>query len=346
METKVNHLNPRAPQRPQRPGINQYNNRMPQNRAGQNNTAKFVLTAVGSGMVGAALAAGAAAALHFGNKWREQLGNGFLTPPVLPPDEPPTDIEVVGGNGDGPIDIEPVIVEPPVEPTPPPVQPVEPVQPVDPIQPTPPTGSQNGPQNGNTPQNGNNGNDVTIDNGTNIDNVDPNDVAVEIADEVDPNDNDVQTIFAVDDIDTIHTEDGTEMIAALIHTPDGEQHYMIDTDNDMTFDVITDLDGQNPQQLGLPFTVSDAQDMLDNSGGYLAPTVGDDVEIAQGDHVTEVDVVDTDGSVDIAALDNGGGYYDNGDGGDYEETDPYDPDMDTDMANTEYDNPDMDIYDV
>ena len=28
--------------------------------------------------------------------------------------------------------------------------------------------------------------------------------------------------------------------------------------------------------------------MLDNSGGYLAPTVGDDVEIAQGDHVTEV----------------------------------------------------------
>ena len=311
METKVNHLNPRAPQRPQRPGINQYNNRMPQNRAGQNNTAKFVLTAVGSGMVGAALAAGAAAALHFGNKWREH--------------------------------IEPVIVEPPVEPTPPPVQPVEPV---DPIQPTPPTGSQNGPQNGNTPQNGNNGNDVTIDNGTNIDNVDPNDVAVEIADEVDPNDNDVQTIFAVDDIDTIHTEDGTEMIAALIHTPDGEQHYMIDTDNDMTFDVITDLDGQNPQQLGLPFTVSDAQDMLDNSGGYLAPTVGDDVEIAQGDHVTEVDVVDTDGSVDIAALDNGGGYYDNGDGGDYEETDPYDPDMDTDMANTEYDNPDMDIYDV
>ncbi len=337
METKVNHLNPRAPQRPQRPGINQYNNRMPQNRAGQNNTAKFVLTAVGSGMVGAALAAGAAAALHFGNKWREQLEPVIVEPPVEPTPPPVQPVE--------PVEPTPPPVQPvePVEPTPPPVQPVEPV---DPIQPTPPTGSQNGPQNGNTPQNGNNGNDVTIDNGTNIDNVDPNDVAVEIADEVDPNDNDVQTIFAVDDIDTIHTEDGTEMIAALIHTPDGEQHYMIDTDNDMTFDVITDLDGQNPQQLGLPFTVSDAQDMLDNSGGYLAPTVGDDVEIAQGDHVTEVDVVDTDGSVDIAALDNGGGYYDNGDGGDYEETYPYDLDMDTDMANTEYDNPDMDIYDV
>ena len=93
------------------------------------------------------------------------------------------------------------------------------------------------------------------------------------------------------------------MQIAMINTPDGGQFMMVDVDNDMAFDVITDLEGNPVAQVEAALTMSDVEEMLDEAGGYMAPTEHDNVELAQEVNVEEVDVVNTDGSgTDIAAL--------------------------------------------
>lgn len=104
-----------------------------------------------------------------------------------------------------------------------------------------------------------------------IDDVDPDLIAEEItATEVDPNDVDMADIIQVDMVDVLYFEDGTEMPYATLHTPDGGEFLMVDVDNDLTFDVITDLEGNPVAAVEANLTMSDVEDMMDESGLELA----------------------------------------------------------------------------
>ena len=138
-----------------------------------------------------------------------------------------------------------------------------------------------------------------------IDEVIPDEIAQELTSEIDENDIDGSGIFDVSAIETHYDEQGNELQVAMIQTPDGGQFLMVDLDNDMAFDVITDLEGNPVSQVEASLTMSDVEDMLDETGGYMAPTEHDSVELAQEVNVEEVDVVNTDGSgTDIAALES------------------------------------------
>lgn len=147
-----------------------------------------------------------------------------------------------------------------------------------------------------------NGGDIAIENeGNNVDNVLPDDIAQELMSEVDDNDRDINSVFDVSSIETRYDEMGNEMQVAMIHTPDGGQFMMVDIDNDFTFDAITDMAGNPVGQVEGGLTMSDVEEMLDDSGGYLAPE--EEVSLASND-INEVDVVNTDGTgTDLAALD-------------------------------------------
>jgi len=104
-----------------------------------------------------------------------------------------------------------------------------------------------------------------------IDDVDPDLIAEEItATEVDPNDVDMADIIQVDMVDVLYFEDGTEMPYVTLHTPDGGEFLMVDVDNDLTFDVITDLEGNPVAAVEANLTMSDVEDMMDESGLELA----------------------------------------------------------------------------
>lgn len=146
-------------------------------------------------------------------------------------------------------------------------------------------------------------NDITDNNNTggnenggdvDLDDVDVDQIAQEItAVEVDPNDVDMADIIQVDDVDTLYFEDGSEMQVASIHTPDGGEYMMVDVDNDMTFDVITDLDGTPIAQVDSNLTYSDVEDMMDETGGELAYVPDrDEQELANGEDPEE-GIVDT-----------------------------------------------------
>ncbi len=140
-----------------------------------------------------------------------------------------------------------------------------------------PTGSGNNnaqPAENTTFNDSNNTSDTnpTIDDiDSTIDDVDPTLIAEEItATEIDPNDNDMADMINVDMVDTLYLEDGTEMPTALFHTPDGGEFMMVDIDNDLTFDVITDLEGNPVLAVESNLTMSDIEDMIDDSGNMLA----------------------------------------------------------------------------
>lgn len=137
-----------------------------------------------------------------------------------------------------------------------------------------------------------------------IDDVDPNMIAQEItAIEVDPNDVDLADVLIIDYMDTMYFEDGTEMPAALVHTEDNEQYLMVDIDDDMTFDVILDLEGNPIAPVDGNLTMSDVLDMFDETGNELAynPET-DELELAGGE-TPEQDIVDTEVYNELAMLD-------------------------------------------
>ena len=139
-----------------------------------------------------------------------------------------------------------------------------------------------------------------------LNDVDPNAIAQEItATEVDPNDVDVADMVSVDNVDTMYFDDGSEMPVAAVHTSDGGQYLMIDVDNDMTFDVITDLEGNPLVAVDGNLTMSDIEDMMDESGGALAYNPEhDEMELANGEN-PEDGIVDTEGG-DLAMDDRTG----------------------------------------
>ncbi len=141
----------------------------------------------------------------------------------------------------------------------------------------------------------NNNQPVENDVDSTIDNVDPTLIAEEItATEIDPNDNDMADMINVDMVDTLYVEDGTEMPVALFHTPDGGEFLMVDLNNDLTFDVVTDLEGNPVLAVESNLTMSDIEDMMDDSGNMLAfNEEQNNIELAQGGN-PEDDIIATD----------------------------------------------------
>lgn len=136
-----------------------------------------------------------------------------------------------------------------------------------------------------------------------LDDVDPNLVAEEIiGEEIDPNDVDLADVVTIDDVDTVYMEDGTEMPVALVHDEDNEQYLMVDIDDDMTFDMIFDMEGNPIAAVDGNLTMSDVLDMFDETGDELAYNAEQiEQELADAES-PEQDIIDTN---DLAMLDRG-----------------------------------------
>lgn len=265
-------------------------NEKPQKKGGKDMT-NVVLTAAGATVVGAGGALGATELLNDGRTDEDEL-----------------EIEEVDDEQTAQVEDKP---EEQPQPQPQPQQPVNPQPAQDPneIQPV----DNNTVANNDTPtqqptQEPAQNNEVGQQTGGNtpdpaLNDVDPNAIAQEItATEVDPNDVDVADMVSVDAVDTMYFEDGSEMPVAAVHTSDGGQYLMIDVDNDMTFDVITDLEGNPLVAVDGNLTMSDIEDMMDESGGALAYNPErDEMELANGEN-PEDGIVDTEGG-DLAMND-------------------------------------------
>lgn len=264
-------------------------NEKPQKKGGKDVT-NVVLTAAGATVVGAGGALGATELLNDGRT-----------------DEDDLEIEEVDDEQTAQVEDKPE------------EQPQQPAQPQQPVNPQPaqdpneiqPVDNNNVAGNQQPTDSPAQNNEVGQQTGGNtpdpsLNDVDPNAIAQEItATEVDPNDVDVADMVSVDNVDTMYFEDGSEMPVAAVHTSDGGQYLMIDVDNDMTFDVITDLEGNPLVAVDGNLTMSDIEDMMDESGGALAYNPDrDEMELANGEN-PEDGIVDTEGG-DLAMADRTG----------------------------------------
>ncbi len=130
---------------------------------------------------------------------------------------------------------------------------------------------------------------------SNPEEVDANLIAQQIVEEqnIDPYDIDCPTIISVDELASLYRADGSEMLVAAIHTPDGEQFLLADIDGDGYFTDVFDMDGNYVGEAEGNLMASDLETMMDDTGGYLAQNIDEPM----GDDPT-VDIVPTSEIVD------------------------------------------------
>ncbi|MDE5783950.1 MAG: hypothetical protein K2H97_06505 [Prevotella sp.] len=123
-----------------------------------------------------------------------------------------------------------------------------------------------------------------------IDDVNPDLVAQQIIEEqnIDPYDIDSPTIISVDELATLYKEDGSEMLVAAVHTPDGAQYLLADIDGDGYFTDVFDMAGNYVGEVEGNLMASDLEIMVDESGEYIAQKV----EEPQGE-VPTTEIIDT-----------------------------------------------------
>lgn len=122
------------------------------------------------------------------------------------------------------------------------------------------------------------------------DEVNPDDIAQQIIEEqnIDPYDIDSPTIISVDELATLYRADGSEMLVAAVHTPDGSQFLLADVDGDGYFTDVFDMAGNYVGEAEGNLMASDLEAMVDPSGGYLAHNSDE----PQGDDPTD-DIINT-----------------------------------------------------
>ena len=146
------------------------------------------------------------------------------------------------------------------------------------------------------------------DNQQSVDDVNPDEVAQQIAqaNEIDNNDNESADMLNVDGLTTAMGPDGQEYVVAIVHTPDGGEFMLADTDGDGVFSDVFDMEGNYVGAAEGDLTASDLEEMADPSGGYLA--MADDEPM--GDDPT-ADIVNTTGETseehDLADNEDGDG---------------------------------------
>ena len=150
-----------------------------------------------------------------------------------------------------------------------------------------PTDSTENHQVDNTQTNTNGGQEPIADK---PDEVNPDEIAQQIIEEqnIDPYDIDSPTIISVDELATLYRADGTEMLVAAVHTPDGSQFLLADVDGDGYFTDVFDMAGNYVGEAEGNLMASDLEAMVDPTGGYLAH----DSEEPQGDDPTN-DIINT-----------------------------------------------------
>ncbi len=112
-----------------------------------------------------------------------------------------------------------------------------------------------------------------------------------IKDEIDNQDIDGETVISqIDGFSTAFAPDGSEVIVAIIHSPDGTEFLLADMDGDGVFSEIFTTDGEFVGSTETTITAGDLVEMADPSGGYLAME-----ENLEGADPT-VDIVNIDGS--------------------------------------------------
>lgn len=148
----------------------------------------------------------------------------------------------------------------------------------------------NQPQPVGNNQHQSNSNDVHQPTADNPEEVDPNLVAQHIVEEqnIDPYDIDSPTIISVDELTTRYGADGSEMLVAVVHTPDGTQYLLADVDGDGYFTDVFDMSGIYVGEADGNLMASDLEIMVNPDGGYIAQT-GDE---PQGDDPTN-DIINT-----------------------------------------------------
>lgn len=120
---------------------------------------------------------------------------------------------------------------------------------------------------------------------------DPNpiDLVDVIVTRIDEKDIDMEDLILVDSIGTVHTVDGQELTAAMIHDSEGIQAMMIDVDGDNVFDEIIVEDGTYITQVPGDIDISDLQLLFTqqhNYSGYIEPN---DYDIALNQTSSEMD---------------------------------------------------------
>ncbi len=127
-----------------------------------------------------------------------------------------------------------------------------------------------------------------------VEDVNPDEIAQQIAqaNEIDNNDNESADMLNVEGLTTAMGPDGQEYVVAIVHTPDGGEYMLADTDGDGVFSDVFDMEGNYVGLAEGDLTASDLEEMADPSGGYLA--MADDEPM--GDDPTE-DIVNTTGEV-------------------------------------------------
>ncbi len=127
---------------------------------------------------------------------------------------------------------------------------------------------------------------------------------------IDDLDNDIPTVIAVDGFDVAYNEYGDEVVVAIVHTPDGGQFLLADTNGDGIFSDFYDMGGNYISMTeanlvamnAANIVYSDLETMFDTSGGYLALNEYDSVT---GSDDPTHDIIDTEaGEIDeiLAAL--------------------------------------------
>lgn len=88
-------------------------------------------------------------------------------------------------------------------------------------------------------------------------------------DEVDKDDIEAPTEIAMERFVTIYDEEGNEIDAAVIHSPDGTEYVLIDIDGDGTYDALCSPDLAQFMPMEVMITHSDLESQL-GAGGYMA----------------------------------------------------------------------------
>ena len=107
---------------------------------------------------------------------------------------------------------------------------------------------------------------------------------------VDPDDIDEQALINVDNLSTMDTADGRQVVVANFHTPDGDKYMLADLDGDGVFSDVLDLEGNHVATAEGGATLADLVEMSDDSAGYLPPM---EDYVAMGDDPAD-DIIDTD----------------------------------------------------
>ena len=120
----------------------------------------------------------------------------------------------------------------------------------------------------------------------------PEEIAEEIVkDEIDSQDIDGETVISqVDGFTTVYGPDGSEMVVAVFHTPDGTEFLLADTNGDGVYSDVFTSEGAYIGSTEANITAGDLVEMADPSGNYIAME-----ESIQGADPTE-DIVNIDGS--------------------------------------------------